>query len=331
MKIAVVGATGLVGREMLRVLEERSFPVTELLPVASERSVGLTVEFQGRQWPVLSVETALERRPDIALFSAGGETSRREAPRFADAGCVVIDNSSAWRMEVDVPLVVPEINFDAVGDHRIIANPNCTTIQLAMTLHPLEQAFGIERVVVSTYQSVSGSGKATIDRLEAERRGDFSGSSPYPHPIDRNCLPQCDVFAEEGYTKEEWKVMRESRKILGLPNLAITCTCVRVPVVGGHSESVNLTLKSETTHEDLLACLSAAPGLAIQDEPERSVYPMPLHARGRDEVFVGRIRRDFSAPRSWNLWIVADNLRKGAATNAVQIAERVAERQAAKA
>lgn len=331
MKIAVVGATGLVGREMLRVLEERSFPVTELVPVASERSVGLTVVFQGRQWPVAGVETALERRPDIALFSAGGETSRREATRFANEGCVVIDNSSAWRMERDVPLVVPEINFDSVGDHRIIANPNCTTIQLAMTLHPLEQAFGIERVVVSTYQSVSGSGKATIDRLEAERRGDFSGPSPYPHPIDRNCLPQCDVFAEEGYTKEEWKVMRESRKILGLPDLAITCTCVRVPVVGGHSESVNLTLKSDASREDLLACLAAALGLAIQDEPERSLYPMPLHARGRDEVFVGRIRRDPSAPRSWNLWIVADNLRKGAATNAVQIAERVAERQAAKA
>jgi len=331
MKTAVIGATGLVGREMLRVLEERGFPVTELIPVASERSVGQAIEFQGRQWPVVSVESALERRPDIALFSAGGEASRREAPRFTEAGCVVIDNASAWRMEQDVPLVVPEINFDAVGGGRLIANPNCTTIQLAMTLHPLELAFGLERVVVSTYQSVTGSGKATADRLEAERRGDFSGPSPYPHPIDRNCLPQCDVFAEEGYTKEEWKVMRESRKILGLPQLAITCTCVRVPVVGGHSESVNVALKSETSREDILACLSAAPGLVIQDEPERALYPMPLHARGRDEVFVGRIRRDHSAPRSWNLWIVADNLRKGAATNAVQIAERVAERLAERA
>lgn len=331
MKIAVVGATGLVGREMLRVLEERSFPVTELIPVASERSIGQTIEFQGRSLPVVSMKSAIERRPDIALFSAGGETSRREAPRFTEAGCVVIDNSSAWRMETDVPLVVPEINFEAVGTRRLIANPNCTTIQLALTLHPLEQAFGIERVVVSTYQSISGTGKAAVDRMEAERRGDFSGASPYPHPIDRNCLPQCDVFAEDGYTKEEWKVMRESRKILGLPDLAITCTCVRVPVVGGHSESVNVALKSEASREDLLACLAAAPGLVIQDEPDKALYPMPLHARGRDEVFVGRIRRDFSAPRSWNLWIVADNLRKGAATNAVQIAERVAEQSAERA
>ena len=323
MRVALVGATGLVGREMLAVLDEFQFPISELIPVASERSIGTNVPFRNTHFVVQSVADALDCQPEVALFSAGSELSRQWARAFAMVGSLVIDNSSAWRMDPDVPLVVPEVNLDSVGSNLLIANPNCTTIQLAVVLHPLAQAFGLERVIVSTYQSVTGTGQAAISRLEAERRGDFEGSSPYPHPIDLNCIPQCDVFAEEGYTKEEWKVMRESRKILGLPDLAITCTAVRVPVLGGHSESVNLTLSQDIDRNQLIGCLKQAPGLRILDEPAASVYPMPILSRGRNEVFVGRIRKDRSAPRSWNLWIVADNLRKGAATNAVQIAQSV--------
>jgi aspartate-semialdehyde dehydrogenase len=323
MQVALVGATGLVGREILAVLDELDFPVSELIPVASQRSIGTSVSFRNRHFVVRSIDEALDCQPNLALFSADSELSRQWARAFAMVGSLVIDNSSAWRMDPDVPLVVPEVNLDSIGSKRMIANPNCTTIQLAVVLHPLAQAFGLERVIVSTYQSVTGTGQAAINRLEAERRGESGGKSPYPHPIDLNCIPQCDVFAEEGYTKEEWKVMRESRKILGLPDLAITCTAVRVPVLGGHSESVNLTLSQDIDRNQLIACLKQAPGLVIMDEPAASNYPMPILSRGRNEVFVGRIRKDRSAPRSWNLWIVADNLRKGAATNAVQIAQSV--------
>ena len=326
MRVALVGATGLVGREMLAVLDAHRFPVTELIPVASEHSIGKELSFRGQSWVIQSLSEALAKQPDIALFSAGSEISLQWARSFVDSGCVVIDNSSAWRMEPDVPLVVPEVNLHALGSSRLIANPNCTTIQLVVVLHPLAQAFGLERVVVSTYQSVTGTGQAAIIRLEAERRGEFGGFSPYPHPIDLNCLPQCDVFTDDGYTKEEWKVMRESRKILGLSDLAITCTAVRVPVLGGHSESVNLTLNHDVTRDEFIACLEQAPGLVIEDEPACNRYPMPVNTRGHDTVFVGRIRRDLSFPRSWNVWIVADNLRKGAATNAVQIAKAVINR-----
>jgi aspartate-semialdehyde dehydrogenase len=320
MRVAVVGATGLVGTVMIKVLEERGFPVEELLPVASERSVGTTVLFKGRQWPVMGLEQAVQAAPEIALFSAGGPVSLEWAPRFAAAGTVVIDNSSAWRMEPDKKLVVPEINGHLLTERdRIIANPNCSTIQLVMALAPLHRAYGVQRVVVSTYQSVTGTGQKAIRQLEAERAGQ-PAERVYPYPIDRNVIPRCDVFLDNGYTKEEMKVVLETQKILD-PSIRVTCTAVRVPVTGGHSESVNVEFAKEVDLEEVRRILAASPGILLADDPAADVYPMPLHAVGRDEVFVGRLRLDESQPRTLNMWIVADNLRKGAATNAVQIAE----------
>lgn len=320
MRTAVVGATGLVGGVMLKVLEERGFPVSELLPVASERSTGRTVRFRGRELPVMGMEEAIAQRPNIALFSAGGSVSLEWAPRFAAIGCTVIDNSSAWRMYPDKKLIVPEVNGHLLTpDDRIIANPNCSTIQLVMALAPLHRAFTIERVVVSTYQSITGTGQKAVRQMEDERRG-VAGEKVYPYTIDRNVIPRCDVFLENGYTKEEMKVVNETHKILD-PAIRVTCTAVRVPVTGGHSESANVEFARDPDLAEVRRLLSAAPGVKLADDPANDVYPMPLLANGRDEVFVGRLRRDESRERAINLWIVADNLRKGAATNAVQIAE----------
>ena len=325
MKVAVVGATGLVGGVMLKVLEERGFPVRELLPVASARSVGATVHFRGKQVPVIDMEDAVAARPDIALFSAGGGTSLEWAPRFAEAGCTVIDNSSAWRMDPTVPLVVPEINADALAGHqRIIANPNCSTIQLVMALAPLHRAYGVRRVVVSTYQAVSGTGMKAVQQLEDERQG-AAGDKAYPHPIDRNVIPACDAFSEEGYTKEELKLANETRKILD-PVIRVTATAVRVPVTGGHSEAVNVEFDKEYDLAEVRNLIAEAPGVELMDDPSSNSYPMPILAHDRDAVLVGRLRRDLTQERTLNLWIVADNLRKGAATNAVQIAEVLVER-----
>ncbi|HOP43668.1 MAG TPA: aspartate-semialdehyde dehydrogenase [Flavobacteriales bacterium] len=325
MKVAVVGATGLVGGVMLKVLEERGFPVRELLPVASARSVGATVHFRGKQVPVIDMEDAVAARPDIALFSAGGGTSLEWAPRFAEAGCTVIDNSSAWRMDPNVPLVVPEINADALAGHqRIIANPNCSTIQLVMALAPLHRAYGVQRVVVSTYQAVSGTGMKAVQQLEDERQG-VEGEKAYPHAIDRNVIPACDAFSEEGYTKEELKLANETRKILD-PVIRVTATAVRVPVTGGHSEAVNVEFDKEYDLAEVRSLLAEAPGVELVDDPAGNSYPMPILAHDRDAVLVGRLRRDLTQERTLNLWIVADNLRKGAATNAVQIAEVLVER-----
>ena len=325
MKVAVVGATGLVGGVMLKVLEERGFSVRELLPVASARSVGSTVQFRGKQVPVIGMEDAVAARPDIALFSAGGGTSLEWAPRFAEAGCTVIDNSSAWRMDPTVPLVVPEINADALAGHqRIIANPNCSTIQLVMALAPLHRAYGVRRVVVSTYQAVSGTGMKAVQQLEDERQG-AAGDKAYPHPIDRNVIPACDAFSEEGYTKEELKLANETRKILD-PVIRVTATAVRVPVTGGHSEAVNVEFDKEYDLAEVRNLIAEAPGVELMDDPSSNSYPMPILAHDRDAVLVGRLRRDLTQERTLNLWIVADNLRKGAATNAVQIAEVLVER-----
>ena len=325
MKVAVVGATGLVGGVMLKVLEERGFSVRELLPVASARSVGSTVQFRGKQVPVIGMEDAVAARPDIALFSAGGGTSLEWAPRFAEAGCTVIDNSSAWRMDPTVPLVVPEINADALAGHqRIIANPNCSTIQLVMALAPLHRAYGVRRVVVSTYQAVSGTGMKAVQQLEDERRG-VQGDKAYPHPIDRNVIPACDAFSEDGYTKEELKLANETRKILD-PVIRVSATAVRVPVTGGHSEAVNVEFDVEFDMAEVRRLLGDAPGVELMDDPSSNNYPMPILAHDRDAVLVGRLRRDLTQERTLNLWIVADNLRKGAATNAVQIAEVLVER-----
>ncbi len=323
MKIAIVGATGMVGQVMLKLLVERSFPLSELLPVASARSAGKTISWQGREYPLLTIEEALQAKPDMALFSAGGSVSREWAPLFAQQGCTVIDNSSAWRMDPEVKLVVPEVNGDLLDkEDRLIANPNCSTIQLMMVLAPLQQRYGIRRVVVSTYQSVTGTGLAAVQQLEKERAGK-EGPLAYPYPIDQNCLPHCDTFADNGYTREELKLVNESRKILQRPQLALTATAERVPVRGCHSESVNLELEKEFHTTDLRKLLADQAGLHLQDNPDMNQYPMPRYAEGRDEVFVGRIRRDLSQVNSLNLWIVADNLRKGAATNALQIAERL--------
>ena len=320
MKVAVVGATGLVGGVMLKVLEERAFPVDELLAVASDRSAGRTVRFRGAEVPVIGMEAAIAARPDIALFSAGGGTSLEWAPRFAEVGATVIDNSSAWRMFADNKLVVPEVNGEVLSsEDRIIANPNCSTIQLVMTLAPLHKAFGVQRVIVSTYQAVTGTGMKAVQQLENERKG-VDGDMAYPFRIDGNVIPRCDAFTDNGYTKEEMKLVNETKKILD-PSIRVTATAVRVPVTGGHSESVNIEFAKEFELEEVRRILAASPGIALADEPEKDMYPMPLHANGRDEVFVGRIRRDETQPRTLNLWIVADNLRKGAATNAVQIAE----------
>ncbi|MBL7982186.1 MAG: aspartate-semialdehyde dehydrogenase [Flavobacteriales bacterium] len=320
MKVAVVGATGLVGGVMLKVLEERGFPVTELLPVATAKSVGGTITFKGKEVVIIGMEEAIARRPDVALFSAGGGTSLEWAPRFAEVGCTVIDNSSAWRMEPDKQLVVPEVNGHLLtANDRIIANPNCSTIQLVMALAPLHAALGVERVVVSTYQAVTGTGMKAVQQLENERLG-VDGEMAYPFPIDRNVIPRCDVFTDNGYTKEEMKLVNETKKILD-PAIRVTATAVRVPVTGGHSESVNIEFAREFELDAVRDLLRAAPGVLLLDDPAHDSYPMPIIAQGRDEVFVGRLRRDETQPRTLNLWIVADNLRKGAATNAVQIAE----------
>ena len=324
MEVAVVGATGLVGTVILKVLEERQFPVSELLPVASERSVGRTVRFSGSEVPVVSAETALAARPQIALFSAGAAVSRELAPRFAAAGCRVVDNSSCWRMDPAVPLVVPEINGDVLGaSDMIVANPNCSTIQMLLPLAPLHRRWGIRRIVVSTYQSVSGTGYKALAQMEAERNGRQWGEYPavYPHPIDLNILPHIDDFLDSGYTKEEMKMVNETHKILADPGIAVSPTTVRVPVTGGHSESVNVELCRDFDLPEVRSVIASAPGCVLQDDPSAAVYPMPLYAQGRDEVFVGRIRRDPTVPYGLSLWCVADNLRKGAAVNAVQIAQ----------
>jgi aspartate-semialdehyde dehydrogenase len=332
MKIAVVGATGLVGSEILKVLEERNFPVTELLPVASERSVGKEVSFKGKQYKIVGFEDAIKAKPAIAIFSAGGSTSLELAPKFAEAGITVIDNSSAWRMDPTKKLVVPEINADTLTpEDKIIANPNCSTIQMVLVLSPLHKKYGIKRVVVSTYQSVTGTGKAAVDQLFAERKGDQDAPKVYPHPIDLNVLPHIDVFLDNGYTKEEMKMTNETKKILGDNSVAVTATTVRIPTIGGHSEAVNIELNSAFDLDEVRELLANADGVVLQDDPKNAVYPMPLTAHGKDETFVGRIRRDESQPNTLNLWIVADNLRKGAATNAVQIAEYLAKKELSEA
>lgn len=320
MKVAVVGATGLVGREMLKVLEEFRFPVTELIPVASSRSIGIEVPFRGAGFKVVSMDDAIAKRPDFALFSAGGSVSKAHAKRFTEVGTTVIDNSSAWRMEEGVPLVVPEVNLDHIGDSKLIANPNCSTIQMVVALAPLHRALGIERLVISTYQSVTGTGKDALQQMLDERAGK-TPEQVYPHKIDLNCLPHCDYFFDNGYTREELKLVHETRKILGDDSIRITATAVRVPVYGGHSEAVNVELKQDFDMDQIRDLLNQAPGLIVMDDPANNAYPMPLNAYGKNEVFVGRIRRDESHPCALNLWIVADNLRKGAATNAVQIAQ----------
>jgi aspartate-semialdehyde dehydrogenase len=321
MKLAVVGATGMVGEVMLKVLAERNFPVSELLLVASERSKGKTLSYNGKTHTVITMEEAVASKPDLAIFSAGGETSLQWAPRFAAAGTTVIDNSSAWRMDPDIKLVVPEINAHLLSKtDKIIANPNCSTIQLVMVLAPLHKAFAMKRVVVSTYQSVSGTGVKAVRQMENEMAG-VKSEMAYPYPIHRNALPHCDVFLENGYTKEEMKLAREPRKILNDDSFSITATAVRIPTSGGHSESVNVTFGKEYTLEQVRTILKETSGVVVQDNPDTNTYPMPLYAHDKDDVFVGRIRRDESQPKTLNMWIVADNLRKGAATNAIQIAE----------
>jgi aspartate-semialdehyde dehydrogenase len=321
MKIAVVGATGLVGSVMLKVLEERNFSIDELLVVASERSVGKTISFRGKDYTVISIPDAISERPDIALFSAGGGTSLEWAPKFAEVGTTVIDNSSAWRMDLNKKLVVPEINANQlVKEDKIIANPNCSTIQMVMALAPLHKAYKIKRIVVSTYQSVSGTGVKAVEQLENEIAGK-KGEMAYPYPIHKNAIPHCDVFEENGYTKEEMKLVRETQKILDDTSIAVTATAVRIPTAGGHSESVNVEFENDFDLNEVRKLLSNTDGIVVQDNLDVNIYPMPIYANGKDEVFVGRIRRDTSQPKSLNLWIVSDNLRKGAATNTVQIAE----------
>jgi len=321
MRVAVVGATGLVGSTMLKVLEERNFPVTELIPVASQRSVGNTISFKGKDYKVVSAEDAIKMKPAVALFSAGGSVSLELAPQFAAAGIRVIDNSSAWRMDATKKLIVPEVNGNTLTDEDfIIANPNCSTIQMVMVMQPLHQKYHIKRVVVSTYQSVTGTGQNAITELLDERAGG-KGHGVYPYPIDMNLIPQIDVFQDNGYTKEEMKMVLETCKIMGDDNIRVTATTVRVPVMGGHSESVNIEFLNDFEESDVKETLSNFSGIIVIDNPAEKAYPMPLFAAGKDEVFVGRIRRDYSQPNTLNCWIVADNLRKGAATNAVQIAK----------
>ena len=321
MRIAVVGATGMVGQIILKVLAERSFPVTELIPVASSRSVGKTVTFGGRDWTIKSLEDAVAAAPDLALFSAGGNTSLEWAPKFAAVGTRVVDNSSAWRMDPTKKLVVPEINADVLTqEDMIIANPNCSTIQLVVALNPLHQAYGAKRVLVSTYQSVTGTGKAAVDQLEGERVGE-DVDMVYPYKIDRNCIPHCDIFLDNDYTKEEMKMTQETVKIIGDEGIKLAATAVRVPVQGGHSESVNVEFERPFEIADVKKLLSETDGVTLQDQPEFNTYPMPLMAEGKDDVFVGRLRRDFTTENALNMWVVSDNLRKGAATNTVQIAE----------
>lgn len=324
MKVAVVGATGLVGTKMLQVLAERNFPVTELLPVASEKSVGKQVEFKGKKYTVVSANDAIAAKPALALFSAGGSTSLEWAPKFAAAGITVVDNSSAWRMDPSKKLVVPELNADALtAEDKIIANPNCSTIQMVVALNPLHKKYKVKRIVVSTYQSVTGTGVKAVTQLMNERKG-VSGEMAYKYPIDLNAIPQIDVFLDNGYTKEEMKMVNETKKIMRDESIRVTATTVRIPVMGGHSEAVNVEFEDEFDLAEVRALLSKAPGVVVVDDPGAQQYPMPKDAHERDEVFVGRLRRDETQPKTLNMWVVSDNLRKGAATNAVQIAEYLA-------
>jgi aspartate-semialdehyde dehydrogenase len=325
MKVAVVGATGMVGEVMLKVLEERNFPVTELIPVASERSLGKKITFKGKDYNVVVLETAVSMKPDIALFSAGGGTSLEWAPKFAEVGTTVVDNSSAWRMDPTKKLVVPEINAaELTKDDKIIANPNCSTIQLVMALNPLHKKYKMKRVVISTYQSVSGTGVKAVRQLENEIAG-VEGEMAYPYPIGRNALPHCDVFEDNGYTKEEMKLAREPQKIMNDKSFSVSATAVRIPTAGGHSESVNVEFENDFDLAEVRKLLHETPGVVVQDNTDTNTYPMPIFAHDKDEVFVGRIRRDETQPNTLNMWIVADNLRKGAATNTVQIAEYLVE------
>jgi aspartate-semialdehyde dehydrogenase len=330
MKVAIVGVTGLVGNVMLKVLEERDFPITNLIPVASKNSVGKTITFKGQEHQVISAEQAIAAKPDIALFSAGGETSKALAPQFAAVGTTVVDNSSAWRMDPDKKLVVPEINAKYLTkEDKIIANPNCSTIQLVMALAPLHEKFGIKRLVISTYQSFTGTGVIAVKQYNLERNGftPKEDEMAYRHPIFENCIPHCDVFMENGYTKEEMKLVNETRKILNAPNIAVTATAVRVPVHGGHSESVNIEFNQPFDLNEVKGILSKTSGVVVKDDLSNASYPMPYYAKDKDEVFVGRIRKDESIANGLNMWVVADNLRKGAATNAVQIAEYLVKEQ----
>jgi len=325
MKVAVVGATGLVGSKMLQVLEERNFPVTELIPVASEKSIGKKIAFKGKEYRIVSASDAIAAQPQVALFSAGGSTSLEWAPKFAAAGITVIDNSSAWRMDPAKKLIVPEVNGNQLtAEDKIIANPNCSTIQMVLVLHPLHKKYGINRVVVSTYQSVTGTGVKAVQQMENERNN-VAGEMAYKYPIDKNAIPHIDVFLDNGYTKEEMKMVNETKKILNDENIRLTATCVRIPVMGGHSESVNIEFEKDFDLNAIREVLAASPGVVLQDDPENAVYPMPLTAHEKNETFVGRLRRDESNPNTLNCWIVSDNLRKGAATNAVQIAEKLLE------
>ena len=320
MKLAVVGVTGLVGRKMLEVLEAYGFTVDELIPVASARSAGQKVGYMGTNYTVVEPEQALNLKPDLALFSAGGSVSKQWAPRFAEVGCKVIDNSSAWRMHNGIKLVVPEVNAHVLdAEDMIIANPNCSTIQMVMALAPLHSKYKIKRLVISTYQSITGTGKDAVDQMNNEREG-IAANKVYPHKIDQNCLPHCDEFLDNGYTKEEMKLVNETRKILSDQTIGITATAVRVPVTGGHAESINATFHNDFDIAEIRELLNNEKGMVVQDDPSNNVYPMPINSHERDEVFVGRLRRDESLPNTLNLWVVADNLRKGAATNAVQIA-----------
>ena len=322
MKVAVVGVTGMVGQIMLKVLEEEGLNISQLIPVASSKSIGKEISYNGEQYTVVSMEVALESRPDIAIFSAGGEASLKWAPKFAELGTVVIDNSSAWRMDPSKKLIVPEINSNELKvEDKIIANPNCSTIQLVLVLKPLNDKYQVRRVVLSTYQSITGTGVKAVRQMENERNN-IDGERAYPHPIDQNCIPQCDVFMENGYTKEEMKLTNETKKILD-PNISVTATAVRIPVIGGHSESVNIEFETEFDIDEVKKLLSEMSGITIADDPLNNLYPMPITAEGKNDVFVGRIRRDETQPKTLNLWIVSDNLRKGAATNAVQIAKHV--------
>ncbi|ATA79932.1 aspartate-semialdehyde dehydrogenase [Capnocytophaga sputigena] len=321
MRVAVVGVTGMVGNVMLEVLAEHNFPVTELIPVASEKSVGKKIVFKGTEYTVIGLQQAVSLKPDVALFSAGASVSKEWAPKFAQVGTTVVDNSSAWRMDPTKKLVIPEINADVLTkDDKIIANPNCSTIQMLVALAPLQRKYGIKRVVVSTYQSITGTGVKAVRQLENEYKGE-KGEMAYHYQIHRNAIPHCDVFEENGYTKEEMKLVRETKKILRDDSIAVTATAVRIPVVGGHSESVNVELKNDFDINEVRVLLAQSAGIKVQDNTETNTYPMPLYAHGKDDVFVGRIRRDESQPNTLNLWVVADNLRKGAATNTIQIAE----------
>ena len=327
MRVAVVGATGLVGTKMLQVLAERNFPVSELIPVASEKSVGKKITYKEKEYTIVSMQSAIDAKPNVAIFSAGGSTSLEWAPKFAEAGITVIDNSSAWRMDPDKKLVVPEVNAEVLtANDKIIANPNCSTIQLVVVLKPLHEKYKIKRVVVSTYQSVTGTGVKAVNQLMNERKG-IEGEMAYKYPIDLNAIPHIDVFLDNGYTKEEMKMTNETKKIMGDESISLTATCVRIPTIGGHSESVNIEFENDFVVEEVKALLSKTPGVVLHDDVANFVYPMPINAHDKDDTFVGRIRRDETQPKTMNCWVVSDNLRKGAATNAVQIAEYLMEKK----